>query len=250
MDFLENFDLDLDFFKSLISDFDLMALLPDMADVMEWIMTGIGYAVVLGPVLLAFMGLWYLLLPAREANHFLGYRFFWGMGSVKSWKFTQRFAGLVWAILGLVLAMDANEFREAMADQSKLDLMYQAIELVVRQIFWVVVISLSVNLIIFILFNFKGEWRKPWQKLGAWVKEKAKALWADLRQGKEDKPRRERRTRPEMAQPEEAYSDVDPLCGPQTSPEEPEPDPELDPEDPFAGLDELIGTDPQDPEQL
>ena len=190
--------LDTEFLKSLISDFDLMAILPDMADVMNWIVTLVGYAVVIGPILLAFMGLWYLLLPARESNHILGYRFFWGMGSVKSWKFTQRFAGLAWAITGIVLALNANEFREQSADLEKLDMMYQAIVLILHQVYYLVVVSLGVNVCIFLLFNFRGEYRRLWVFLGNWIKEQV----GKLMKPKADKPKKEHRQRTEKNQKE------------------------------------------------
>ena len=61
-------ELDMDFLKTLISDFDLMAILPDLADLMDWIVKGVNIALIIGPVVLAVMGLWYLLLPTREAN--------------------------------------------------------------------------------------------------------------------------------------------------------------------------------------
>ena len=107
-------DLDLDFLKSLISDFDLMTLLPDLAELMGNIMALMQWILVAGPLVLAFMGLWYLVLPAKEANHVLGYRFFWGMGSVKSWKFTQRLAGIVWLVLGAKMAFEAYTARGAL----------------------------------------------------------------------------------------------------------------------------------------
>ena len=172
-------ELDMDFLKSLISDFDLMALLPEMADVLDWIMTTVSYALVAGPCVLALLGLWYLILPAREANHFVGYRFFWGMGSIKSWKFTQRFAGLVWIILGAYLANQANELRETLMAMEKLDMMYEAIVMILKQISWVVVTCLSINVVIFIIFDFKGNIRKVWRNLAAFIKkniEKSKTV--------------------------------------------------------------------------
>lgn len=186
-------ELDMDFLKSLISDFDLMALLPEMADVMDWIVTAVGYAVVLGPCLLILLGLWYLLLPAREANHFVGYRFFWGMGSIKSWKFTQRFAGVVWIILGAVLANNANELRDELMAMEKLDMMYEAIILILKQISWVVVTCLVINVIIFFIFDFKGNLRRVWRMLGAWIKEQFEKAKQPKEQKAETKPKGERR---------------------------------------------------------
>ena len=166
-----DFELDMDFLKSLISDFDLMALLPELADVMEWIVTAVGYAVVLGPCVLALLGMWYLLLPAREANHYVGYRFFWGMGSVKSWKFTQRLAGLVWIILGAYLANEAKEVREALMAMEKLDMMYEAVVIILRQIYYVVVSCLSINVVIFLIFNYKGKVRRLWCWMGRSIRD-------------------------------------------------------------------------------
>ena len=164
-------EFDMDFLKSLISDFDLMALLPEMVDVLDWIMIAVSYALVAGPCVLALLGLWYLILPAREANHFLGYRFFWGMGSIKSWKFTQRFAGLVWVILGASLALQANDLRESLLAMEKLNMMYEAIVLILKQISWIVVTCLAINVIVFIIFDFKGNVRKVWRKLWAYILE-------------------------------------------------------------------------------
>lgn len=165
-----DFELDMDFLKSLISDFDLMSILPDLADVMEWIIKGVNIALIAGPVLLAVLGLWYLLLPAREANHFVGYRFFWGMGSVKSWKFTQRFAGAVWLILGSLMAYKAYTNRAEYASLEAIEMMYVAIELILKQVAIVVVSCLAINVVIFIIFNFKGNVRKIWRNLAAWIR--------------------------------------------------------------------------------
>lgn len=163
-------ELDMDFLKSLISDFDLMSILPDLADVMEWIIKGVNIALIAGPVLLAVLGLWYLLLPAREANHSVGYRFFWGMGSVKSWKFTQRFAGAVWLVLGSVMAFNAYNNRAEYETLEAIEMMYVAIELILKQVAVVVISCLAINLIVFIIFNFKGNVRKIWRNLAAWIR--------------------------------------------------------------------------------
>ena len=194
-------ELDMDFLKSLISDFDLMALLPEMADVMEWIVTAVGYAVVAGPCILALLGLWYLILPAREANHFVGYRFFWGMGSIKSWKFTQRFAGLVWIILGAVLANNANELREELMAMEKLDMMYEAIILILRQISWVVVVCLAINVVIFFIFDFKGNVRRVWRMLWAFIKEQFNKSKQVREKKAEAQPKTEKRA-PRKANPD------------------------------------------------
>lgn len=163
--------LDMDFLKSLISDFDLMAMLPDLADVMDWIVKGVNIALIIGPVILAVLGLWYLLLPSREANYVVGYRFMWGMGSVKSWKFTQRLAGAVWLYLGYRMANAAYDNRAQLEAMETIDLMYTAIELIIKQVAVVIVSCIAVNVVIFLLFNFKGNYRWLWRFLGRKIKE-------------------------------------------------------------------------------
>ena len=159
-------ELDMDFLKSLISDFDLMSILPDLADVMDWIVKGVNIALIIGPVILAILGLWYLLLPTREANHFVGYRFFWGMGSVKSWKFTQRLAGAVWLALGIQLAMEVNDSRVQLEAMETIDLMYRAIEVIIHQVYYLIVSCLIINAVVFVIFNFKGNVRRLWRWIG------------------------------------------------------------------------------------
>ena len=158
-------ELDMDFLKSLISDFDLMSLLPEMAMVMEWIVKGVYYAVMAGPVILIVMGLLYLIFPTKEANHVVGYRFFWGMGSIKSWKFTQRFAGIVWALLGLWLGFDMFQDQSILTDLETLDMLYTAVEMILHQIVAVAISVVCINVFIFLAFNFRGEVRRPWVKL-------------------------------------------------------------------------------------
>ena len=193
-------DLDLDFLKSLISDFDLMALLPDLAELMSNIMDLMQWILVAGPLVLAFMGLWYLVLPAKEANHVLGYRFFWGMGSVKSWKFTQRLAGIVWLVLGCMMAFDAYTARAGLAEMETLDVMYRVIETVVRQTVNVIVSCLGINLVVLLVFNFNGGVRRVWLWLGDSLVEliaKARAPKAP-KPAKAERPARQRPAKPQQ----------------------------------------------------
>ena len=187
------FELDMDFLKSLISDFDLMSILPDLVDVLDWIIKGVNLALIIGPVLLAVLGLWYLLLPTREANYVLGYRFFWGMGSVKAWKFTQRLAGLVWFILGSYMANQAYENRASLESLETLDMMYKIIELIIKQVSFVVLSILAINVVIFLIFNFKGNVRRPWRWIGRKIKEFFAGLKENSAKKKEEKKQQKKK---------------------------------------------------------
>ena len=97
--------MDFEALKALFEEFDLAAFLPDLTNVLGWVEMLLRIAVMVGPMLLLLFGLIYLLAPPKEANHGLGYRFWWGMASLDAWQFNQHLAGLVWTGLGLVLTI-------------------------------------------------------------------------------------------------------------------------------------------------
>ncbi len=91
--------------KVLMDNFDPASLLPDLTSVVGVVESLTRLAVVAGPIVLLVLGILYFFLSPKEANYHFGYRCFFGMGSVEAWCFTQRFAGIVWAGLGLVLTI-------------------------------------------------------------------------------------------------------------------------------------------------
>ena len=97
----ESFDIDS--IKELMDAFDPASLLPELDTVFGKVELVCRVTVMIGPVLLLLLGLIYLFLTPREANHYIGYRCYFGMGSVNAWRFTQRLAGIVFGGLGLIL---------------------------------------------------------------------------------------------------------------------------------------------------
>ncbi len=92
---------------SKIFAFDFAALVPDLPALLEKVCQIVRFAVFVGPVLLLVQGLFYLLCPPKEANHRMGFRTYFGMGSVEAWRYTQRMAGLIYSALGGVLLLIA-----------------------------------------------------------------------------------------------------------------------------------------------
>ena len=86
-----------------VAAFDVVEFLPKLDSVMGWVGFLTRLAVLVGPALILVLGLIYYFSPPQEANHRFGYRCYWGMGSVEAWRFTQRLAGAVWSVLGLLL---------------------------------------------------------------------------------------------------------------------------------------------------
>jgi hypothetical protein len=91
--------------KQLMDGFDPAALLPDLTTVAGKMELVCRIAVLIGPILLLVLGLIYLFLAPKEANHRFGFRCYYGMGSVEAWRFTQKLAGLLWSGLGLILSI-------------------------------------------------------------------------------------------------------------------------------------------------
>ena len=106
----------IDSIKELMDGFDPASLLPQLDSVFGKIELVCRILVMLGPALLLVLGLIYLFLTPREANHHIGYRCYFGMGSVNAWRFTQRIAGIVFGGLGLILSivmfLNISAFRE------------------------------------------------------------------------------------------------------------------------------------------
>lgn len=155
--------MDSEALKSLINDFDPMKLIPDLGNLLGWLELAIRVSVMAGPVILLVLGVWYLLLPPKEANHFAGYRFYWGMGSVDAWRFTQRLAGIVWTALGLGLTVAAVLVTNQYPDMNAMEMAYSAVSHILLQIGLAFGSCIIMNIVLFFMFDRKG--RRRFRKL-------------------------------------------------------------------------------------
>lgn len=137
-----------------------MGFLPDLEHMFDKVEILLRVVVMAGPLLLLGFGLLYLLASPKEANHTLGYRFYWGMSSVEVWQFTQRLAGMVWTVLGLVLsiamAVVCSGFRELARDA----MIFSAMRAVLWELALVVVSILAIDITVVALFDRKGYRRR------------------------------------------------------------------------------------------
>ena len=148
----------------LVTDFDMANFIPKLDSVIGWVELAARVAVMAGPILLLILGAVYFFIPPKEANHSLGYRFYWGMGSVEAWQFTQKLAGIVWSILGFVLCIimtvQSGKFQGMEADA----MAYLAMKYLLVELVCVVVSILLINLTVFVCFNHKGILREFLQR--------------------------------------------------------------------------------------
>jgi len=161
--------LNMDSIKELMDNFEPAALLPDLSSVIGKVELVCRIAVMVGPVVLLAMGLVYLLLTPKEANHYIGYRCYYGMGSVQAWRFTQRLAGLLFAGLGVILTVAAVLTSGSFAGMEAMDMVWKAVKCLIWQAALALIASLAVNISTMIFFNAKGDPRRksPRRRAGA-----------------------------------------------------------------------------------
>lgn len=145
-----------DFLKSLLSDFDVAALLPDLPSLFQGMEGVLRIAVMAGPLCLLGLGLWYLLLPPAEANHNFGYRCFWAMSSVDAWQFTQRIAGFVWSAVGLVMTIVMGVICNGYRDLSWEAMVWSAFWALVCELAVIAISILLINILVLFFFDRKG----------------------------------------------------------------------------------------------
>ena len=109
--------------------------------------------------LLLVLGLWYLILPPKEANHFAGYRFYWGMGSVDAWRFTQKIAGILFTVLGVALLVISLLVSNRFPDMEPSLMLDKAVLCILWQIGITAVLSLMINLIVALRYDRNGDLR-------------------------------------------------------------------------------------------
>ena len=99
-------------------------------------------------------------LVTREANYYFGYRCYFGMGSVEAWRFTQRLAGIVLGVLGLVLAGVMLVISMGFPGMDTMEMVWKAFWCLI----WQAVLALLSNAAIWaaaaIRFDAKGNFRK------------------------------------------------------------------------------------------
>ena len=86
---------------------NLEKFVPKLDTLMGWVQWLISLSVRVGSVCILVLGLIYLFIPPKEANRVAGYRTYFGMGSILAWRFTQRVAGLLMSVFGLILTIIA-----------------------------------------------------------------------------------------------------------------------------------------------
>ena len=134
----------------------LDAIIPQLDSLVKNMRLWMSLGLFIGPLLFAGMGLFYIFFAPPEANHKLGYRTYFGMGSVTAWKFTQKLAGMVWTGVGAFLTLVALIGCLIMLAQSPSDATSTAYVIAVVEANVAFFAFLAVELIVLIRFDING----------------------------------------------------------------------------------------------
>lgn len=157
-------DLDIDSIKEIMDAFDPAALLPELSQIFGSLASVCRFAVMIGPVVLLILGLAYLFLSPKEANYYFGYRCYFGMGSVRAWRFTQRLAGVVLGALGLILTIIMYVISSGFAAMEVTDMVWKAVDCLIWQAVLALLATIAINLTAALRFDRRGEYRKKSQR--------------------------------------------------------------------------------------
>lgn len=152
--------LDIASIKDMMDAFDPASLLPELSEIFDSLASVCRVAVMIGPVVLLVLGLAYLFLAPKEANHYFGYRCYFGMGSINAWRFTQRMAGTLLTVLGLGLSIVMFTISSGFAGMEVTDMVWKALDCLVWQAVLAFLANLSINITAAVRFDRKGEYRK------------------------------------------------------------------------------------------
>lgn len=148
----------------LINNFDPASLLPKVDSILGWIELLIRLCVMAAPVIMLVFGLTYWFLPAKEANYEAGYRFYFGMGSVDAWRFTQKLAGIVWTGLGLILSVVMFFVSSGFRGMEGTQMLDTAVACILWEIALIALACLTINIILIIRYDSKGNIRSKKEK--------------------------------------------------------------------------------------
>lgn len=150
----------MDAITKFFADFDLSKLLPQLDTVLGKVELLLRIAVMAGPVILLILGLCYLFLPPKEANHSFGYRFFWGMSSVDAWRFMQRIAGIVWSVAGLILTIIMLVLCARFRGMQTMDMISSSVRCVLWELGVLAATILGIDITTLVFFDRRGERRR------------------------------------------------------------------------------------------
>ena len=150
------FDIDLDTVKHLLDGVDPATLLPDVSTVVGKVQLVCTLAILAAPLVMLVLGIAYLFFAPKEANYYFGYRTAFGMGSVSAWRRTQKLAGLVFSILGLLLTIVMLLVSLTLPSRAPMDMVWLAVKCLLWQSALALLSKATINGLTMLHYNYRG----------------------------------------------------------------------------------------------
>ncbi len=148
--------MEFDSVTGFLDNFDISKLLPDLGTMLGKLDLVLRIGVLLAPLVILALGLLYFLTPPKEANHSFGYRFYWGMSSVESWRFTQKLAGAVWSVLGLVLLLVMALLCSSFKGMEAMPMVEKAVKYLFWELILIAISCVAIDVTVMVFFDSKG----------------------------------------------------------------------------------------------
>lgn len=149
----------MDKLMALFDKLDPAKLVPPLDSLLDKVQPVATVAVMAGPLVMLLFGLWYFLLPPKEANHAAGFRTWFGMGSVRAWRVTQKIAGIVWGVCGLVLSVVMWMISRGFDKLDAMQMAERAFSCLIWQIGVALITYIGISIVVMFLFDSKGRRR-------------------------------------------------------------------------------------------
>lgn len=151
----------MDFISSLLNGLDNIGnIVPELDALLGQVSLWVSIFLLIGPVCMLILGLVYLFGSPKEANHHIGYRTYFGMGSVAAWRHTQKIAGFIYAGLGLVLTVVMGIVCLTLGNKDGLEVATTAITCLFIQVGLALLVYLGMFAYTAIVFDKEGNRRK------------------------------------------------------------------------------------------
>lgn len=151
----------MDFISSLLDGLDNIGnLVPALEKLLSSAQLWLTIVLLIGPVAMLILGVIYLFLPPKEANHHIGYRTYFGMGSVEAWLHTQKLAGIIYGGLGIILVIIMIFVSVSLKNKDMMQAFTSAITWLCVQVGIVLLVYLGMFVYTAIVFDRHGNRRR------------------------------------------------------------------------------------------
>lgn len=135
---------------------DFSKLVPELDTLLGRLQAVASWALMIGPIVMLALGAWYYFLPPKEANYKVGFRTWFGMGSVEAWRFTQKLAGIVWGVLGVVLLVVAIIVSLTFGNKDAMEIATSAFVCLMWQAGLALIAYLGISVFVTLRYDSKG----------------------------------------------------------------------------------------------